>query len=110
MINAAQFRIIGRIGSIRTSDKVTHLSIASDRRSKDAEGNWSTLTSWNDVTILSPKMRKRLKDENISRHGNLVFLEGSIQSNAYEKDGEKVYDVSLIAKEFDVLSFAKASE
>ena len=110
MINIAQFRIIGRIGSIRTFDKVTHLSIASDRPNKDESGNWTTHTNWNDVTILSSKMRKRLEKESVSRHGNLVIVEGSIQSNAYEKEGKKVYDTSLIAQEFSVLSFAKQAD
>lgn len=110
MINTAQFRIIGRIGSVRTLDKVTHLSIASDRRAKDENGNWTTHTNWNDVTILSPKMRKRLQEESVCRHGNLVIIEGSIQSNAYEKDGKKIYDVSLVAQDFDILSFAKQSD
>lgn len=110
MINTAQFRIIGRIGSVRTLDKVTHLSIASDRPTKDENGNWTTHTNWNDVTFLSPKMRKRLQEESVSRHGNLVVIEGSIQSNAYEKAGNKIYDTSLIAQEFSVLSFAKQAD
>lgn len=107
MINTAQFRIIGRIGSVNTLNKVTHLSIASERRAKDEDGNWTTLTNWNSVTVISAKIRKRLQDQNISRHGNLVVIEGSIQSNAYMKDNEKAYSISLIAQDFDVLSFAK---
>lgn len=110
MINTTQFRIIGRIGSVRNTGKATYVSIASDRRAKDADGKWSTHTSWNDVTILTETMRNRLQDENIARHGNLIAVEGSIQSNAYEKEGKKVYDVSLIAQDFEVLSFAKAGE
>jgi hypothetical protein len=39
MINLTQFRIIGRIGSITTLDKVTHISIASDRRTKMKKAN-----------------------------------------------------------------------
>ena len=35
MINNAKFRIIGRIGSITATDKVTHISIALDRQVKD---------------------------------------------------------------------------
>ena len=107
MINTANFSIIGRIDSINTLDKVTHLSIASDRRTKDKDGNWSTQANWNSVTVLSNKMRKRLADPKVSRHGNLVAIEGTIQSSAYEKDGEKLYSTSLVAQDFEVLTFAK---
>jgi len=110
MINTANFRIIGRIGSINTLDKVTHISIASDRRTKDPEGKWSTQANWNSVTVFSNKLRKRLDDPNVFRHGNLIAIEGSIQSNAYDKDGEKQYSTSLVAQDFDVLSFAKQTD
>jgi len=110
MINTANFRIIGRIGSINTLDKVTHISIASDRRTKDPERKWSTQANWNSVTVFSNTLRKRLGDPNVSRHGNLIAIEGSIQSNAYEKDGEKQYSTSLVAQDFDVLSFAKQTD
>jgi len=110
MINTANFRIIGRIGSINTLDKVNHISIASDRRTKDQSGKWTTAVNWNSVTVLSTKLRKLIEDDTVSRHGNLVAVEGSIQSNAYEKDGEKHYSTSLIVQDFEILSFAKPSE
>lgn len=107
MINTAQFRIIGRIGSINTLDKVTHISIASDRRMKDDNGKWTTQAGWNSITILSEKLRKRVSDPRASRHGNLIAIEGTIQSNSYEKDGEKTYSTSLVAQDLEILSFAK---
>ena len=106
MINNAQFRIIGRIGNINTKDKVTHISIASDRQVKDGD-NWTTKTDWNTVTLLSEALRKRLANAKVGKKGNQVIFEGTIQTNAYEKDGEKTYSTSLIAQDFDVLSFAK---
>lgn len=110
MINTAQFRIIGRIGSINTLDNVTHISIASDRRAKDNKGNWTTQANWNSVTVLAEKLRNRFTDPNVSRHGNLIAIEGSIQSNSYDKDGEKNYSTSLVAHDFEVLSFAKKDD
>lgn len=109
MIYNAQFRIIGRIGNINTKDKVTHVSIASDRQVKEGD-NWTTKTDWNTVTLLSEAMRKRLANSKVGKKGNQVIFEGSIQSNSYDKDGEKVYSTSLIAQDFDVLSFAKDGE
>ncbi|WP_051645241.1 single-stranded DNA-binding protein [Labrenzia sp. DG1229] len=108
MINNAAFRIIGRIGNINAKDKVTHISVASDRQVKEGD-SWTTKTDWNTVTLLSEAMRKRLANAKVGKKGNLVIFEGTIQSNSYEKDGEKVYSTSLIAQDFDVLSFAKDS-
>ena len=110
MINNATFQIIGRIGNINAQDKVTHISVASDRQVKGDDGKWSTKADWNTVTIFSEALRKRLANTKVGRPGNQVIFQGSIQTNAYEKDGEKVYKTNLIAQDFDVLSFAKDSE
>lgn len=75
MFNNTQFRIIGRIGSVNTLDKVTHISIASDRRTKDANGEWITETSWNSVTFFSRSLRKRLDNATTIRHGNLIAVD-----------------------------------
>lgn len=109
MINNAAFRIIGRIGNINAKDKVTHISVASDRQVKEGD-SWETRTDWNTVTLLSEPMRKRLANAKVGKKGNLVIFEGTIQTNSYDKDGEMVYATSLIAQNFDVLSFAKDSE
>ena len=109
MITNAQFRIIGRIGNINAKDKVTHISVASDRQVKDGD-SWITKTDWNTVTVLSEALRKRLANAKVGKKGNLMIFEGAIQTNAYEKDGEKVYSTSLIAQNVDVLSFAKDAD
>lgn len=107
MINNTQFRIIGRIGSITPMEKLTCISIASNRNVKDSDGNWKTETNWNSVTVFSEQIRKRLSNEKVGKHGNQLIIAGTIQSSSYEKDGSKVYTVDLIAQEMEVLSFAK---
>ncbi|MES0884317.1 single-stranded DNA-binding protein [Roseibium sp. SCP14] len=109
MINLASFRIIGRIGSINQREKVTHISIASDRNVKDVEGNWSNETVWNSVTVFSDAMRKRLKNAKASKTGNLILVEGSIQSSSFEKESQTVYRTDLVANDLEILSFAKES-
>jgi single-strand DNA-binding protein len=110
MINLTQFRIIGRIGSITTLDKVTHISIASDRRTKNEKDEWITETSWNSVAIFSDKMRTRFNSPSVNRHGNQIIVEGTIQSNSIEKDGHKVYQTTLAAQDIEILSFAKDAD
>lgn len=110
MINNATFQIIGRIGKITAGEKITRISVASDRQVKNKDGNWNTEASWNDVTIFNEALRKRLANEKVGRKGNQVIFQGSIQSNSFEKDGKRVYQTNLVAQDFDVLSFAKDSE
>lgn len=110
MINNAKFQIIGRIGKITKGKKVTHISVASDRQVKDAEGNWSTEASWNNITIFSDAIRKRLDNKDIGKKGNLIIAEGNIQSGSYDKDGETTYTTDLIVQDFNVLSFVKESK
>lgn len=107
MFKNTQFRIIGRIGSINTLDNVVHVSVASDRRAKNADGDWITETSWNSIAVFAKSLRKRLDNPATARHGNLVAVEGTIQSSTYEKDGQKQYQIALVADEFEALSFAK---
>ena len=107
MITNASFQIIGRIGNINAQDKVTHISVASYRQVKGGDGNWDTKADWNTVTIFSEALCKRLANAKVGKKGNLVIFQGSIQSNSYEKDGEKVYRTNLVAQDFDVLSFAQ---
>lgn len=108
MINNATFQIIGRIGKVNAGDKVTRISVASDRQVKEGD-NWTNKTNWNDVTIFNEALRKRLANEKVGKKGNLVIFQGTIQSNSYEKDGKTVYQTNLVAQDFNVLSFAKDS-
>ena len=110
MINNAAFQIIGRIGNINATDKVTNVSIASDRQAKGQNGKWTTEANWNTVTIFSEALRKRLANTKVGKKGNKVIFQGTIQTNTYEKNGETVYKTNLVAQDFDVLSFAKDSE
>jgi hypothetical protein len=50
--NIAEFRIIGRIGAINTSDKVTNVEVAANYHRKDGD-DWKTDTLWNRVTTFA---------------------------------------------------------
>jgi single-strand DNA-binding protein len=97
--NIAEFRIIGRIGSIETKDKVTYLDVASNYHRKDGE-DWKTDTLWNHVTAFS-KVADRV---NKAGKGDLVHITGRVRQNRFEKDGKVTYSVDLIADSFAVLA------
>lgn len=110
MINNASFQIIGRIGKINAHDKVTNLSLASDRSVKKDDGSWDTETDWNSVSIFSEALRKRLDNGQVGKKGNLVIVQGNIQSGSYQKNGETIYTTNLIVRDFNVLSFVQDDE
>lgn len=107
MINSAKFQIIGRIGSVTKKDKVTYISIASYRRAKN---EWHTETNWNTITVFGEALRNRISNPSFNRHGNLIVIEGSIQSSSYMKDGEKSYNTTLAAQDIEIFSFAKETK
>lgn len=98
-----------RGGNINAKDKVTHISIASDRQVKDGD-NWTTKTDWITVTLLYEALRKRFANAKVGKKGNQVIFEGSIQTSSYDKNGETIYATSIIAQDFDVLSFARDAD
>lgn len=110
MINTAKFQIIGHIGSTKALDKVLYISITSDHRKKNKDGKWQNETQRNEVTILSPNLRKLLEDNDFAKTGNLLLIEGSIKSNSYMKDDQKIYSTSLIGEEFKILKFTQSEE
>ena len=97
---------IAERGNVNQHDKVTHISIASDRQVKQGD-TWTTRTNWNTVTTFSDQMRKRIANPKIGKKGNLVIVEGTIQSSSYEKNGTTIYKTDLIVQDFDILSFAQ---
>ena len=106
MINLAKFSIIGRIGTVRDTGKVTYVSIASDYQTRDDQGNFHKQTDWSSVTVFSDNLRKRLANGG-GRVGNLIAIEGRIKTSSYDKDGETVYRTDLIAIDMEVLHFAR---
>lgn len=105
MKNIAEFQIIGRIGSISHSEKVTHMTIAANYRRKAGE-EWREEPYWNRVTIFGERDRAY-----IAQHvgqGDLVRVKGVMKDTKFERGGETFYSTDRIAEEFGVL--AKANQ
>ena len=98
MQNIAEFRIIGRVGSVDTTDKVTHVSVAANYNRKDGD-EWKTDTHWNRVTFFR-QLAERAADLG---KGDLVHITGRVRQNSYESNGETRYSVDLIAEGLGIL-------
>ena len=103
--------LIGRVGreaEIKTLDsgtKVASSSLATSESYKDSNGEWKENTEWHNITAWG-KLAERL--ENIQK-GTILYLEGKIKTDSYEKDGEKRYSTKIVANYFRTVTKAGQS-
>ena len=85
---------VGRDVELRSLPSGTHLgkfSLATtDMRSKDEQGN--PRTEWHNIVVWG-KLAE-FCDQYVSK-GRQLYVEGSIRTRSYEKDGQKVYTTDV---------------
>ncbi|MBU0474138.1 MAG: single-stranded DNA-binding protein [Bacteroidetes bacterium] len=95
-LNKAQ--LIGTIGrdaetSFTTTNlSVTKFSVATSHSRKTKDGNWENETTWHNITAFG--LNDFLKDK--LKKGAKIYVEGRIDHNSYEKDGQTKYFTSII--------------
>jgi len=95
-LNKAQ--LIGQLGqdaetSFTTSNlSVTKFSIATTHSRKTKDGNWENQTTWHNIVAFG--LNDFLKDQ--LKKGKKFYIEGRIDNNRYEKDGQTKYYTSII--------------
>ena len=102
-------QLIGRLGADpaeRTTAKGTKyvtFSVAVDRFWKGAEGktnkatDWFNIESWGKMGEICQKLLAK---------GSLVYLEGELRTNRYEKDGETKYFTRVVLRRMQKLDFS----
>lgn len=104
MQNIAEFRLIGRVGRLDVREKVAHVDVASDYNRRSDTG-WLQDTHWNRVTLfgrLVPRAAQLAK-------GDIVHVAGRLRQNSYDRAGERVRSVELIAERFACLGRTAAA-
>lgn len=106
-----QIILVGRLVSdpeINISEnnkKRTLITVAVPRTFKNINGSYDTdfisCTLWNAVAENTCEYCKK---------GDIIGVKGRIQTNNYEKDGEKIYSTEIIAEKITFLSSKKADE
>ena len=99
-------QLIGRLGRdpdtrfIPTGKKVCTFSLAVDRRWKSKEGETRESTDWFNVEAWG-----RLGEicQEYLNKGRLVFIEGRLQTDRYEQEGETRYFTKVIARHIQML-------
>lgn len=93
--------LIGRLGQDPDtkhvqSTSLTTFTLATSETWKDKEGVKKEDTQWHRIVVWGKQ------GENVAKYckkGDLVYVEGKIQTDSYEKDGQKLYATKIVAKE-----------
>jgi len=99
-------QLIGRLGKdpetrfTPNGRNVTSFRVAVDRRWRSSEGEVKEATDWFNVDAWG-----RLGEicQEYLNKGSLVYLEGRLQTDRYEKDGETRYITKVIAQQMQML-------
>ena len=109
-LNKAQ--LIGQLGQDATTSftttnlSVTKFSIATTHSRKTKDGNWENETTWHNVTAFG--LNDFLKDQ--LKKGRKFYIEGRIDHQTYEKDGQTKYFTSIICDFNGIIPLDKPSE
>jgi single-strand DNA-binding protein len=106
MANLNRVQLIGRLGKdpetryTPKGSKICQFSVAVDRKWRGADGEAKERTDWFNVEAWG-----RLGEvcQEYLGKGRLVYIEGRLQTDQYEKDGEKRYITKVVASSMQML-------
>jgi single-strand DNA-binding protein len=103
--------ILGRVGqmpevkAIQSGNKVAKFSVATSEKYKDKAGEKKEDTTWHNIEVWG-----KLSDivEQYVKKGDMIYLEGKIKTDSYEKDGVKKFSTKIVADTIQMLGGNKA--
>ena len=102
MRSVNRFTILGNVGKVHTFDRVTKVSIATNRVWTDDSGQRNERTDWVQLTILDEGQAQWVA-ENV-QSGDAVFAEGRISQNSYGSGEDRKFSTDLIVQVFNLLN------
>jgi single-strand DNA-binding protein len=93
--------LLGNLGAdpelkmTQSGTSVLKIRLATTERYQDKSGVWQDRTDWHSVVVWGKRGESLHK---ILSKGSTIFVEGSLRTSSYEKDGEKRYRTEVIAK------------
>jgi len=100
--------LIGNLGkdpeirSFQNGGKVANFSIATSETWKDRNtGERQERTEWHNVAIFSEGLVGVV--ERYLKKGSKVYVEGSLRTQSWDKDGQKHYRTEIVAREMQML-------
>lgn len=97
--------LLGNLGAdpeqFGDNNQVTKFRVATSMKWTDKNGERQEATEWHKVVTFGSLAENCFKN---LRKGSQVYLEGSLQTTQYEKDGEKRYSTEVKAQTIQFLS------
>jgi single-strand DNA-binding protein len=99
-----QVQLIGRLGrdpevkNLTNGGAVANFSVATSEVWKDRDGEKKEKTEWHNIVVWNEKTIEFI--EKYLKKGDLVRIEGKIQTRSWEKDGEKKYTTEIVIPKF----------
>jgi single-strand DNA-binding protein len=97
--------LLGRLGqdpeirSLNSGDKVANINLATSESWKDkTSGEWKEKTEWHKVVVFNQNLVKTI-EANLHK-GDLVHVEGALQTREYDKDGGKRSVTEIVLSQF----------
>jgi single-strand DNA-binding protein len=69
--------------------------LATNRRYKDAGGAWQEATEYHNIVVFG---RQAENCAQYLRKGDLVFVEGRLQTRSWDREGQKQYRTEVVAE------------
>ena len=95
--------LLGRVG--KDPEQVPNgpvtLSLATHEIWRDANGDKKEDLQWHRIVIWGKQGENVMK---YVKKGDLPYIEGKIQTDNYEKDGQKIYMTKIVAREIKFLT------
>lgn len=111
MSSLNQCQIIGRLGkdpvvkAMQSGNKVANFSMATDESYKDKDGNKVEKTEWHNIVAWG-KLAEII--EKWVHKGDLIFIQGKLQTRKWEKDGVTHYSTEVVADRMQMLGGKRA--
>ena len=99
--------ILGHLGAdpeIRATanGEIARLSIATNERFKDKNGERQERTDWHRAVIFSDGLVSKVVKPYLKK-GSSVLIEGAIRTDSYEKDGERRFTTEIIVSDLTLM-------
>jgi len=85
--------LIGRLGAdpeikqTKKGEKFCNLSLATNKKFKDKEGNWAEKTTWHKIVVFDPRLAENM--EKYAKSGSQLYVEGELETRQYKDSNDQ---------------------
>lgn len=101
---------VGRDPEVRTTTKgikVVNFSMATQRRVKQKDDKWESLTDWHNITAYAKSAE--ICEKYVTK-GKQIYVEGNLRNDNWEKDGKRHSKVVIVINNIQLLGKKEESK